>query len=76
MFKVLFVGTPGSLLPHPPKDRMFGKQGSKKLRVYGAGRERLASSGKLCVLHLIFRGNIDYCWVKLCFKMVNSPFGC
>eukprot|EP00064_Thunnus_orientalis_P008922 superscaffoldBa00001096_g8945 len=36
-------GTPGSLQPHPPKERVFGKQGSKKLRVYSAGRERLAS---------------------------------
>ncbi|KAL7407033.1 hypothetical protein ABVT39_001855 [Epinephelus coioides] len=38
-------GTPGSLQPHPPKDRVLDKLGSKKLRVCGAGRERLASSG-------------------------------
>ncbi|KAL7407031.1 hypothetical protein ABVT39_001855 [Epinephelus coioides] len=37
-------GTPGSLQPHPPKDRVLDKLGSKKLRVCGAGRERLASS--------------------------------
>ncbi|XP_042262080.1 uncharacterized protein C3orf67 homolog isoform X1 [Thunnus maccoyii] len=38
-----FEGTPGSLQSHPPKERVFGKQGSKKLRFYSAGRERLAS---------------------------------
>ncbi|XP_049894174.1 uncharacterized protein C3orf67 homolog isoform X1 [Epinephelus moara] len=37
-------GTPGSLQPHPPKDRVLDKLGSKKLRVCSAGRERLASS--------------------------------
>ncbi|XP_037643270.1 uncharacterized protein C3orf67 homolog isoform X1 [Sebastes umbrosus] len=37
---ILLEGTLCSLQPHPPKD----KQGSKKLRVYSAGRERLASS--------------------------------
>ncbi|XP_038552902.1 uncharacterized protein C3orf67 homolog isoform X2 [Micropterus salmoides] len=41
---VVLEGTPGSLQPHPPKDRVFDKQGSKKLQVYSAGRERLASS--------------------------------
>ncbi len=61
MFKVLFVGTPGILQPHPPKDRVFDKLGSKKLRVYGAGRERQASSGKLCALHPIF------CWNRVLF---------
>ncbi|KAK5872549.1 hypothetical protein PBY51_013236 [Eleginops maclovinus] len=40
-------GTLGSLQPHPPKDRVFDKQGSKQLRVYSAGRERLASSDAL-----------------------------
>ncbi|KAM8756571.1 protein CFAP20DC [Acanthopagrus schlegelii] len=40
---ILFEGTPGSLQPHPPKDRVFDKLGWKKLRVYGAGRERLAA---------------------------------
>lgn len=54
MFKLLYVGTPGSLQPHPPEDRVFDKLGSKKLRVCGAGRERLSSSGKLCALHLMF----------------------
>ncbi|XP_068567805.1 protein CFAP20DC [Cebidichthys violaceus] len=33
-------GTLGTIQPHPPKD----KQGSKKLRLYSAGRERLVSS--------------------------------
>ncbi|XP_040890484.1 uncharacterized protein C3orf67 homolog isoform X2 [Toxotes jaculatrix] len=36
----LHEGTPGKLQPHPPTD----KQGSKKLQVLSAGRERLASS--------------------------------
>ncbi|XP_033995219.1 uncharacterized protein C3orf67 homolog [Trematomus bernacchii] len=42
--QILLQGTLGSLQPHPPNDRVFDKQGSKKLRVYSAGRERLASS--------------------------------
>ena len=50
MLKVLYVGTPGRLQPHPPTD----KQGSKKLRVLIAGRERLASTGKMCALQFIF----------------------
>ncbi|XP_010780762.1 protein CFAP20DC isoform X3 [Notothenia coriiceps] len=37
--KVAAERTLGSLQPHPPKDRVFDKQGSKKLRVYSAGRE-------------------------------------
>ncbi|KAJ4927103.1 hypothetical protein JOQ06_014840, partial [Pogonophryne albipinna] len=37
--QILLQGTLGSLQPHPPKDRVFDKQGSKKLRVYSAGRE-------------------------------------
>ncbi|XP_026163039.1 protein CFAP20DC isoform X2 [Mastacembelus armatus] len=37
-------GTSGILQPHPPKDRMFDKQGSKKLRALSAIRETLASS--------------------------------
>ncbi|XP_070759257.1 protein CFAP20DC [Enoplosus armatus] len=44
LLEVLNVGTPGSLQPHPPKDRVLDKQGSQKPRVYSAGRERLASS--------------------------------
>ncbi|XP_044030317.1 uncharacterized protein C3orf67 homolog isoform X2 [Siniperca chuatsi] len=44
LLEVLNVGTPGSLQPHPPKDRVFDKQGSKKLHVYSAGREMIASS--------------------------------
>ncbi|XP_029006093.1 uncharacterized protein C3orf67 homolog isoform X2 [Betta splendens] len=36
-------GTPGGLQPQPPKDRVFDKQGLKKLRVLSAGKERLAS---------------------------------
>lgn len=50
MLKVLYVGTPGRLQPHPPTD----KQGSKKPQVLSAGRERLASSGKLRALHVVF----------------------
>ncbi|XP_076607536.1 protein CFAP20DC isoform X1 [Chaetodon auriga] len=41
---IVLKGTPGSLRPHPPKDRVFENLGSKNLRVYGAGRERLAPS--------------------------------
>lgn len=53
--KVLYVGTPGTLQqPHLAEDSLFDKLRSKKLRVYGATRERLASSGKLRALHLIF----------------------
>ncbi|XP_070707199.1 protein CFAP20DC [Pempheris klunzingeri] len=44
---ILLEGAPGSLQPHPPKDRVFDKLGSKKLRAFSAGRERLTSSGKL-----------------------------
>ncbi|XP_033940073.1 protein CFAP20DC isoform X1 [Pseudochaenichthys georgianus] len=36
--KVAAERTLGSLQPHPPKDRVFDKQGSKKLRVSSAGR--------------------------------------
>ncbi|KAM7402210.1 hypothetical protein PAMP_017473 [Pampus punctatissimus] len=43
-FHLLHEGTPGRLWPHPPKERVFDKLGSKKLRVYSAGIERLASS--------------------------------
>lgn len=43
MLKVLHAGTLGTIQPHPPRD----KQGYKKLRVYGAGRERPVSSGKI-----------------------------
>ncbi|XP_051271717.1 uncharacterized protein C3orf67 homolog isoform X1 [Dicentrarchus labrax] len=41
---ILLEGTSGSVQPHPPKDRVFDKLGSQKLRVFSAGRERLASS--------------------------------
>ncbi|XP_039652329.1 uncharacterized protein C3orf67 homolog isoform X2 [Perca fluviatilis] len=41
---ILLEGTPCSLQPHPPKDRVFDKPGSKKPRVYSAGRERLPLS--------------------------------
>ncbi|XP_023136099.2 uncharacterized protein C3orf67 homolog isoform X2 [Amphiprion ocellaris] len=34
----------GSLHPHPPKKRVFDKQGSKKLRVFSAGGEEQISS--------------------------------
>ncbi|XP_033940074.1 protein CFAP20DC isoform X2 [Pseudochaenichthys georgianus] len=37
--QILLQGTLGSLQPHPPKDRVFDKQGSKKLRVSSAGRD-------------------------------------
>ncbi|KAF7664308.1 hypothetical protein LDENG_00180650 [Lucifuga dentata] len=37
-------GTPGDLQPHPPKERVLDKQGSKKLRGYSTGRERAISS--------------------------------
>ncbi|XP_026202862.1 uncharacterized protein C3orf67 homolog isoform X3 [Anabas testudineus] len=44
--EALYIGTPGSLQPHPPKDRVFDKQGLKKQWVLSAGNERLASSDK------------------------------
>ncbi|XP_032404320.1 protein CFAP20DC [Xiphophorus hellerii] len=34
------------LQPHPPKQRVFGKQGSKKLRILSAGRERVSSDAE------------------------------
>nr|XP_046239497.1 uncharacterized protein C3orf67 homolog isoform X5 [Scatophagus argus] len=37
-------GTPFNLRPQPPKDRVADRRGSKKLRVYSSGRERLAST--------------------------------
>ncbi|XP_062419763.1 uncharacterized protein C3orf67 homolog isoform X2 [Pungitius pungitius] len=42
----LHAGSLGSLQPHPPKDTVFDKQGSQKLKVSSTGRERLVSSGK------------------------------
>ncbi|XP_034550105.1 uncharacterized protein C3orf67 homolog isoform X2 [Notolabrus celidotus] len=44
---VLNAGTPGSLQPHPPKDKVFDKVGSKKLRVCSAGKEKPALSAPL-----------------------------
>ncbi|XP_029990857.1 protein CFAP20DC [Sphaeramia orbicularis] len=44
-------GTSGILQPHPPKDRIFDKQGSKKLRVYSAGRQKPASPDTGPVAH-------------------------
>ncbi|KAM3621825.1 uncharacterized protein V6R79_016501 [Siganus canaliculatus] len=42
---ILLEGTPGNLLPHPPKDRAADKTGSKKMRVStGAGRGSPTSS--------------------------------
>ncbi|KAM4740714.1 protein CFAP20DC [Anableps anableps] len=40
----LAKGASCKLQPHPPKQRVFGKQGSKKLRIPSAGRERVLSS--------------------------------
>ncbi|KAL6112038.1 cfap20dc [Pungitius sinensis] len=42
--KGLHAGSHGSLQPHPPKDTVFDKQGSQKLKVPSTGRERLVSS--------------------------------
>ncbi|XP_010738184.3 protein CFAP20DC isoform X1 [Larimichthys crocea] len=45
---ILLEGTPGTLQqPHLAEDSLFDKLRSKKLRVYGATRERLASSAPL-----------------------------
>ncbi|XP_056221170.1 uncharacterized protein C3orf67 homolog isoform X2 [Seriola aureovittata] len=44
---IVHGGTPGGLQPHPPTD----KQGSRKLRVLSAGRERLASSAHSDAAH-------------------------
>uniref|UniRef100_A0A3B4YVV4 CFAP20 domain containing n=1 Tax=Seriola lalandi dorsalis TaxID=1841481 RepID=A0A3B4YVV4_SERLL len=44
---IVHGGTPGGLQPHPPTD----KQGSRKLRVLSAGRERLASSAHSDAVH-------------------------
>nr|XP_046239494.1 uncharacterized protein C3orf67 homolog isoform X2 [Scatophagus argus] len=41
---ILPDGTPFNLRPQPPKDRVADRRGSKKLRVYSSGRERLAST--------------------------------
>ncbi|KAM7006185.1 protein CFAP20DC [Tautogolabrus adspersus] len=41
---MLHAGTLGCLQPHPPKDKVFDKLGSRKLRVYGAGIEKPATS--------------------------------
>uniref|UniRef100_A0A096MB79 CFAP20 domain containing n=1 Tax=Poecilia formosa TaxID=48698 RepID=A0A096MB79_POEFO len=63
------------LQPHPPKQRVFGKQGSKKLRILSSGRERVSSgfstSSKLLwcspahrwkVLNtFIYRGHLALC---------------
>lgn len=43
----LSVGTPSSLLPHPPKDRVPDRAGSNKQRIHSGGRDRQALSGKL-----------------------------
>uniref|UniRef100_A0A3Q2PJ24 CFAP20 domain containing n=1 Tax=Fundulus heteroclitus TaxID=8078 RepID=A0A3Q2PJ24_FUNHE len=37
-------GASCKLQPHPPKQRVFGKQGSKKLRILAPGKERVLSS--------------------------------
>ncbi|KAM8915769.1 protein CFAP20DC isoform 2-T2 [Spinachia spinachia] len=42
--KGLHAGSLGSLQPHPPKDTVFDKQRSEKLRVCSTGRQRLVSS--------------------------------
>ncbi|XP_060897683.1 uncharacterized protein C3orf67 homolog [Labrus mixtus] len=42
--QILLEGTPGSLQPHPPNDKVFDKLGSKKLRVYSTGKEKPATS--------------------------------
>lgn len=78
MLKVMNVGTPGSLQPHPPKDRVFDKQGSKKLQVYSAGRERLASSGKHCILDSVCMSTWEYrAWFGECMvKVLNSGEQC
>uniref|UniRef100_UPI0037E811FC protein CFAP20DC n=1 Tax=Semicossyphus pulcher TaxID=241346 RepID=UPI0037E811FC len=47
----LLEGTPGSLLPHPPKDKVFDKVGSKKVRVFSAGKERPASAAPPDAVH-------------------------
>ncbi|XP_041639856.1 uncharacterized protein C3orf67 homolog [Cheilinus undulatus] len=39
---IMLEGTPGSLQPHPPKDKVFDRLGRKKLRVYSAEREKPA----------------------------------
>lgn len=60
MIKLLFVGASCKLQPRPPKQRLFGKQGSKKLRVLTARRETVPSSGTLfmcirvCIVVLSF----------------------
>lgn len=70
MLRVLYVGTLGSVQPHPPKDRVFDKQqGSKKLRGYSAGRERIVSSGKLCVCTASYI--LCVCWNTQC-GLVNG----
>lgn len=65
-----YVGTPGSIQPHPLKDR--DKPGCKKLRFDRAGRERQASLGKLCALRLRLcaYGNIGLGLVCLRFNML------
>lgn len=56
---------------------MFDKPGSKKLRFHCAGRERQASSGKLCALRLILCAcgtvgfGLVYCMLK-CDKVFNN----
>ncbi|CAJ1050649.1 uncharacterized protein C3orf67 homolog [Xyrichtys novacula] len=41
---ILPEGTPGSLQPHPPKDKVSDKMGSKKLLVNSSGKEKPAKS--------------------------------
>ncbi|MEQ2314703.1 hypothetical protein AMECASPLE_014884, partial [Ameca splendens] len=41
-------GASCKLQPHPPKQRVFGKQASKSLRILSAGRERVPSSDAEC----------------------------
>uniref|UniRef100_A0A3B3VMF2 Uncharacterized protein n=1 Tax=Poecilia latipinna TaxID=48699 RepID=A0A3B3VMF2_9TELE len=68
MFKLLFVGESCKLQPHPPKQRVFGKQGSKKLRILSSGRERVSSGtlyAHISVLYCVF------IWLRINYLVIS-----
>lgn len=72
---MLHIGTPGSLQPHPPKDRVFDKVGSKAQQFFCARRERHAISGLLCALASYFVCMWDSgFWFGVCVLEFNKVF--
>lgn len=65
--KVLRAGTPGSMQPHPPEDKVFDKVGSVTLQVHSTGKEKPSLPGD-CV-HCMLYTNIMVLKIIWCGKM-------